>query len=84
MDTVKGKLVFDNVSFNYPSRKDTPVLKNISFTLKPGKIVALVGPSGSGKSTIVNLIERYYDPMKGSIKFGSIHSPFYQTLSQTI
>jgi len=55
-----------DVSFRYPTR-DALVLSNINLTLKPGKVVALVGPSGGGKSTIVSLLERYYDPEMGTI-----------------
>ncbi len=56
-----------NVSFNYPSRPDTPALQNISFDLKPGTTVALVGPSGAGKTTVLQLLSRFYDPQSGSI-----------------
>ncbi len=56
-----------DVSFNYPSRPDTPALQNISFDLKPGTTVALVGPSGAGKTTVLQLLSRFYDPQSGSI-----------------
>uniref|UniRef100_A0A8C1TIQ3 Transporter 1, ATP-binding cassette, sub-family B (MDR/TAP) n=1 Tax=Cyprinus carpio TaxID=7962 RepID=A0A8C1TIQ3_CYPCA len=62
--TLKGHVQFKNITFAYPKRPDTDVLKNISFELKPGQITALVGPSGSGKSTIVSLLERFYQPKK--------------------
>ncbi|XP_060080419.1 uncharacterized protein LOC132559811 [Ylistrum balloti] len=67
---IDGKVEFDNVKFTYPSRPETEVLKGISFTLEPGKVLALVGPSGGGKSTIVNLIERLYDPNSGVVYLG--------------
>uniref|UniRef100_A0A8C2KB10 Antigen peptide transporter 1 n=1 Tax=Cyprinus carpio TaxID=7962 RepID=A0A8C2KB10_CYPCA len=65
--TLKGHVQFKNITFAYPKRPDTDVLKNISLELKPGQITALVGPSGSGKSTIVSLLERFYQPRNGEI-----------------
>jgi ATP-binding cassette, subfamily B, bacterial MsbA len=62
---VAGKVEFRNVSFQY--KEDTPVLKNVSFTMEPGKVLALVGPSGSGKSTTANLIPRFYDVSAGGV-----------------
>ncbi len=59
---------FDNVSFAYDS--ETPILDSVSFTVKTGTRLALVGPSGSGKSTVLSLIERFYDPQSGSIRLG--------------
>ncbi len=61
-----GKITFDNVSFHYV--EGTPVLKDISFTVQPGQMVALVGPTGVGKTTIISLLARFYDPVRGSIK----------------
>ncbi|XP_033747567.1 ABC transporter B family member 25-like [Pecten maximus] len=71
LGSIDGRVEFDNVKFTYPSRPETEVLKGISFTLEPGKVLALVGPSGGGKSTIVNLIERFYDPDSGTVSLGS-------------
>jgi ATP-binding cassette subfamily B protein len=59
---------FDNVSFAYDP--DTPILDSVSFAVKTGTRIALVGPSGSGKSTVLSLIERFYDPQSGSIRLG--------------
>ncbi|MGE7776007.1 ABC transporter ATP-binding protein [Chitinophaga sp. NPDC101104] len=62
-----GEIRFQHVGFQYPSRKDLPVLRDVSFHAEPGWQVALVGPSGAGKSTIVNLLLRFYDPAAGHI-----------------
>ncbi|CAK0765047.1 ATM1-type heavy metal exporter [Azospirillaceae bacterium] len=60
-----GALTFENVCFSYDSRR--PILQDVSFTVKPGQTVAIVGPSGSGKSTISRLLFRFYDPASGCI-----------------
>ena len=62
----RGHIAFENISFSFDSRHR--VLKDISFEVKPGQKVAVVGPSGSGKSTLVNLIPRFYDPESGVIR----------------
>jgi len=59
---VTGHISFENVSFNYPARPDANVLSNVSFEVKPGECVGIVGPSGSGKSTIAALLQRLYEP----------------------
>ena len=61
-----GKIEFRDVTFTYPT-KDAPALRNISFSIEPGKPVALVGRSGSGKSTIASLLTRFYDIQEGTI-----------------
>ncbi|KAK3587257.1 hypothetical protein CHS0354_034401 [Potamilus streckersoni] len=65
-----GSVEFQDIHFTYPSRPETEVIKGISFQVKPGEMIALVGPSGGGKSTLVNLIERFYDPNSGTIALG--------------
>lgn len=65
LDNVTGEITFENVSFHYSNK--VPVLKDISFTCKPGMMVALVGPTGVGKTTITQLISRFYDPVSGRI-----------------
>ncbi len=67
---IKGKVSFEDVSFRYQSHGD--VLKNISFTVQPGQVVALVGATGSGKSTVANLIPRFYDVSAGCITIDGI------------
>jgi ATP-binding cassette subfamily B protein len=64
---LSGEIVFDNVSFSYPSRNDFPVLKDLEFKIKAGEKIALVGRSGSGKSTIINLIMRFYPVSDGRV-----------------
>ncbi|XP_015221600.2 ABC-type oligopeptide transporter ABCB9 isoform X1 [Lepisosteus oculatus] len=66
-DTCKGLVEFKNVTFSYPTRPDTPILKDVSFTLRPGEVTALVGPSGSGKSSCVSLLENFYRPQQGEV-----------------
>lgn len=67
---IKGSIEFDNVSFQYEEGK--PVLKNISFKVKSGQTVAILGPTGSGKTSMVNLLPRLYDYTDGSIKIDGI------------
>ncbi|KAK3580601.1 hypothetical protein CHS0354_002699 [Potamilus streckersoni] len=62
-----GAVEFKKVSFHYPARPDAKILNEISFDVKPGEILALVGTSGCGKSTTVSLIERFYDPADGKV-----------------
>jgi subfamily B ATP-binding cassette protein MsbA len=71
MERAKGNIEFKDVTFAYPN-KHTPALKDISFTVKPGKTCALVGRSGSGKSTIASLLTRFYDNQQGEIRLDDI------------
>ncbi|NWI00115.1 ABCBB protein, partial [Tichodroma muraria] len=66
-DDFKGSIEFLNCKFTYPSRPDIQVLKGLSISVKPGQTLAFVGSSGCGKSTSVQLLERFYDPEKGSV-----------------
>lgn len=69
LGTVRGEIRFDNVTFSYT---DVPVLRNISFTARPGETIALVGPSGAGKSSLINLIPRFYDVSIGAVSVDGI------------
>ncbi|MFT0212567.1 lipid A export permease/ATP-binding protein MsbA [Pseudomonas sp. F1_0610] len=67
LEQVEGRLEVKNLSFTYPGTEQA-VLKNISFSVEPGQMVALVGRSGSGKSTLANLIPRFYPYQQGEIR----------------
>ena len=69
---VVGKIEFKEVSFAYPTRPEIEVFTGFNLTIEAGTTVALVGPSGSGKSTTVGLIERYYDPLSGSVSLDGV------------
>lgn len=71
-EKVTGEVAVKDVQFSYPARPDVKVLQGLSLSLSPGKTLALVGPSGCGKSTIVSLIERFYDPLGGSLTLENI------------
>jgi subfamily B ATP-binding cassette protein MsbA len=61
----KGAITFEHVAFSYED--NTPVLRDVSFSIAPGQVVGIVGPTGSGKSTVMSLIPRFYDPMAGRV-----------------
>ena len=66
-DRLEGRIEFRNVSFAYPSRPDSLVLRDVSFSVAAGEVVALVGPSGGGKSSCIHLLEHFYEPLRGEI-----------------
>jgi ABC-type multidrug transport system fused ATPase/permease subunit len=66
-DRIRGDIVYENVSFFYPSAPDKMVIRNLNLTIKPGEHLAFVGPSGSGKSTLANLLLGLYAPTSGRI-----------------
>ena len=68
----KGQIDFDGVSFNYPARPDIPALKDVTLSIQPGETVAFVGPSGAGKTTIIQMLQRFYDPLEGEIRMDGI------------
>lgn len=76
----KGEIEFSNISFNYPSRPDFTVLKDVTFKVEAGQTVALVGSSGSGKTTIASLILRFYNPSGGTLSIDGVDT---KTISLT-
>ena len=69
LDDGKSILSFDRVHFNYPSRPEQKIFRGLDLDVKEGETLALVGPSGQGKSTIIQLIEQFYRPTHGTIKY---------------
>jgi ATP-binding cassette subfamily B protein len=74
---VKGKIDFENVVFGYNA--EHPVLKNVSFAVKPGETIAIVGHTGSGKTTIISLLNRLYHIQRGEIKIDDVNIEKYDT-----
>lgn len=69
---VAGRITFENVTFDYPSRPGIHALDNVSLSIEPGETVAFVGPSGAGKTTIIQMILRFYDPASGRITLDGV------------
>ncbi|MGN8884614.1 ABC transporter ATP-binding protein [Ligilactobacillus salivarius] len=69
VEELDGDVEFDNVTFAYPDA-DKPILKNISFKVKSGEMVGIVGATGSGKSSLAQLLPRLYDPTEGTVRIG--------------
>jgi len=72
VDSIVGRLTLRNVNFTYRSRQDRLVLDNLNLDIEPGTTVALVGESGCGKSTTIQLLERFYDPIEGSVQLDGV------------
>jgi len=70
MTEASGDIVFENVTFFYPSRPGQESLRGVSFRVKAGETTALIGASGAGKSTVFQLLQRFYDPQDGRILIG--------------
>ena len=72
-DEIQGlEIVFNNISFAYPTKKTITIIKNLNLTIEPGKSIAIVGSSGSGKTTLTNLLLRFYDVDEGEILINGI------------
>jgi ATP-binding cassette subfamily B protein len=69
---LRGEIAFQGVSFRFPTRPDAPALDGIDLTIRPGETVALVGPSGAGKTTVIQLIQRFWDPVYGRVTLDGI------------
>ena len=69
---VRGRIAFENVTFEYPTRPGQSAIAGLSLTIEPGETVALVGPSGAGKTTILQLLLRFYDPRSGVIRLDGV------------
>jgi subfamily B ATP-binding cassette protein MsbA len=76
---VRGEIVFEHVAFAY--NESCPVLRDVSFTVKPGQMIGVVGPTGGGKSTIMSLIPRFYDPSAGKVLVDGIDVRDYRLQS---
>lgn len=70
VERVRGQVIFDGVWFEY--EQERPVLKDISMEISAGQTIAVVGPSGAGKTTLINLIPRFFDPLRGKIMIDGI------------
>ena len=71
-DAAPGAVAFERVGFRYPSRPEAPALDGLSFSVRPGETVALVGPSGAGKTTVFQLLLRFYDAQSGTVRVDGV------------
>jgi len=81
-----GGIELDNVTLFYPARPNTKVLNNLSLSIKPGSVVALVGPSGSGKSSVMSIVQHLYEPSQGRVLIdgNDVHELSPQWLSRHV
>ncbi|KAL6626331.1 hypothetical protein ACP70R_030057 [Stipagrostis hirtigluma subsp. patula] len=78
VETLRGNIEFQHVSFRYPTRPDVQIFRDLCLTIHAGKTVALVGESGSGKSTAISLLQRFYDPDAGHILLDGVDIQKFQ------
>jgi len=71
-EPARGRLAYEQVTFHYPTRRETSALVDFNLTVEPGETVAVVGASGAGKSTLFNLAQRFYDPDLGSVRLDGV------------
>jgi ATP-binding cassette, subfamily B, bacterial len=74
-EPAEGRVAFENVTFTYPTRRDVSALRDFSLTVRPGETLAVVGPSGAGKSTLFQLLQRFYDPDRGTVRLDGVTLP---------
>jgi ATP-binding cassette subfamily B protein len=74
-------IAFENVTFNYPTRAGEPILEDISLTIRPGEMIALVGENGAGKTTLIKLLCRLYDPTAGRITWDGVDLRDFDTVA---
>ncbi|NRF61146.1 ABC transporter ATP-binding protein/permease [Vibrio coralliilyticus] len=67
-----SEVIFDDVTFHYPSRPEHAAIEHLAFKAEEGKVLALVGPSGAGKTTLFELLQRFYDPQSGQVTLGGV------------
>ena len=78
-DDIKGEIVFDHIDFGY--EPGIHVLRDVSFSVRPGEFVGIVGPTASGKSTTISLIPRFYDPLSGKVLIDGVDARDYNVQS---
>lgn len=73
LNNYTGSIQFENVFFNYPQRVDAKILQGLTLSIPAGKTIALCGSSGGGKSTVIQLLQRFYDPLSGTVRLDGLN-----------